>query len=180
MAEVSACLLIEDSEELGQGSQAGLVERCQRAGVLNEVMPEGRAKLLAFRDKHQRLDATIDRIRAPFDRSASLETVDEGREVGGVVVETLCETAHRHRHARDEAQENLHLSARQPEGGRMPGLTSPRRTARDLRDLRTCMRSPTSASLRLSTREAMITGISRRPRHFGLTQWRPHRDQLRA
>jgi hypothetical protein len=70
----------------GNGSRGWFVERREWAGVLDEVIQN-------------------------FWRSCSslLETVNEGREVGGVVVETFCQAAHRQRRARNEAEENFYL-----------------------------------------------------------------------
>jgi hypothetical protein len=53
--------------------------------------------VLTFGGGHQRFDAAIDRVRVPFDRSTSLEAIDEGREVGGVVVEAIGQAPHWHR-----------------------------------------------------------------------------------
>ncbi len=44
------------------------VERCQWAWILDEVVPERLAELLACGGEHQCFDAAVDRIRAPSER----------------------------------------------------------------------------------------------------------------
>ena len=56
-----------------------------------------------------------------FERSAPGEPVDDGGEVGGVVVELPGELAHRDRLAGGEAEQDLDLGGGQAERGRVRG-----------------------------------------------------------
>jgi len=79
LADASGVLCIEDGKELGQGSQGRLVERRQRSGVLDEVVPELLAEQFALGSEDQCLDAPVARVRAPFERSWAVHVPVRGR-----------------------------------------------------------------------------------------------------
>jgi EmrB/QacA subfamily drug resistance transporter len=119
--------LVELGEEPGQGPQVVFAEWGERSGVGDEVVPELVAQAVAFRGEDEGFDAAVSGVGLALERAAPDEPVDEGGEVGRVVVELPGQLAHRYCLAGGEPEQDLDLSGSQAERGgmRRPVLAQP-------------------------------------------------------